>query len=580
MRSLVLMACLFAANAFAAAGGGPPGSFIALCYHEVRSDVRDYPDPFAVDDRSLVQQFEYLRGNGYTPVSLDQIIAARRGGPALPPKAVLLTFDDAYLSAYTKVFPLLREYRFPAVVGVVGGWIDDPDGANRQFGESGGVTKAEFPTWAQLREMADSGLVELASHTYDLHHGGLANPQGNVEPLATTRIYAGGRYEGDAAWRARVLEDFERNAAAILRGTGRSPRAVVWPYGSFNAELLRPAADKGMPIAFTLEDGINTPDVPLNAVRRVLVAHNPTISEFAAALRAPQSPQPVRVVQVSLDDVYEPDPAAQDLRLSLLLERIKVLSPSHVFLTAYSARDGAPYFPNRHLAVRADLFNRVAWQLITRARVKVYAMLGGAGHTLPAAALADMYADLASHASFSGLVFIDDAPSRSPGADGFVERTRMLAARAVDFRAPLSIVRGVRAASLQALRADPALARRVAEFAAHSDYVTVSTPPAEDSMSEAHAAAALAGLAPRRAGDPSDTGKLVFLLDAQAAGADAQGERLTRQMRDLQLSGSLNFGYTGEDFAADRPALGRVAPVMSLRTHPLPLAAPREAPAR
>ena len=96
------------------------GSFVALSYHEARDDVRDYPDPYAVDTAALVRQFAWLRGNGYTPVSLDEIVAARKGGKPLPAKAVLLSFDDAYLSFYTRVYPLLREFRFPAVLAVVG----------------------------------------------------------------------------------------------------------------------------------------------------------------------------------------------------------------------------------------------------------------------------------------------------------------------------------------------------------------------------------------------------------------------------------------------------------------------------
>ena len=62
-------------------------------------------------------------------------------------------------------------------------------------------------------------------------------------------------YEGDASWRSRVRADLARNADAIERGTGRRPRAIVWPYGSYNDELVRMAKDVGSPIALTLADG-------------------------------------------------------------------------------------------------------------------------------------------------------------------------------------------------------------------------------------------------------------------------------------------------------------------------------------
>src|SRR6185503_13397228 len=167
MRKIALLALVLLLQMAAAAAD----TFIVLCYHEVRDDVRDYPDPYAVDADALVRQFAWLKGNGYQPVSLEEILAARRGGKPLPPKAVLLSFDDAYLSFYTRVYPLLREHRFPAVLGVVGSWIDNPRSATAVYGEKSTVPDAEFPSWGQIREMQASGLVEIASHSYDLHHG-------------------------------------------------------------------------------------------------------------------------------------------------------------------------------------------------------------------------------------------------------------------------------------------------------------------------------------------------------------------------------------------------------------------------
>jgi biofilm PGA synthesis lipoprotein PgaB len=407
-------------------------SFTVLCYHEVRDDVRDYPDPYAVDSAALVRQFAWLRGDGYTPVSLDDIVAARQGGKPLPEKAVLLSFDDGYLSFYTRVYPLLREFGFPAVLGVVGKWIDSPADGPLSYGEKGTVSDASFPSWGQLREMAASGLVEIASHTYDLHHGIPANPQGNLEPAATTRIYdaAAGSYENDASWRARVRADLARNADVIERGTGRRPRAVVWPYGSYNDELVRMSGELGMPIALTLNDGKNTPDVPLSALRRTLIEHNPALADFTTEVRGPLFPEPVRVVQVNLDDVYSADPALQERNLSALLDRIEILRPTHVYLRATTGGGDAAYFPNRRLPLRADLFNRVAWQLATRNDVKVFAMLPASGFGLPPDAVAGIYEDLARFASFDGLVF--DEPAS--------EFTRQLSARASAFRAPLQTV--------------------------------------------------------------------------------------------------------------------------------------------
>lgn len=47
---------------------------------------------------------DWLSAHGYHPVSLSQLITASQGGAPLPPKPVLLTFDDGLRSVYTKVF--------------------------------------------------------------------------------------------------------------------------------------------------------------------------------------------------------------------------------------------------------------------------------------------------------------------------------------------------------------------------------------------------------------------------------------------------------------------------------------------
>ncbi|MBC7804030.1 MAG: poly-beta-1,6-N-acetyl-D-glucosamine N-deacetylase PgaB [Candidatus Parcubacteria bacterium] len=523
MKRLLAMflLALTAAPAFAA-----PDTLTILCYHEARDDVRDYPDPYAVDSEALVRQFAWLRANGYTPVKLDEVIAARQGGKPLPPKAVLLTFDDSYLSFHTRVYPLLRAFNFPAVLGVVGKWIGNPPSSAGPFGEKSTVPEASFTTWNQLREMTASGLVEIASHSYDLHRGVPGNPQGNLQPAATSRIRdaATGGYESDAVWRARIREDLARNSQLIESETGRRPRVVVWPYGSYNEELVRIAGELGMPVALTLNSGFNTPEVPLNALRRVLIEHNPSLGDFALAVRGPVHPEPLRLIRVSLDRVYSADAAQQELNLSRLLDRIKLLNPSHVVLQATADLDGdgvadATYFPTQHLPLRADLLNRVAWQLATRSGVVVFAALQVTATRLTENQIADTYEDLARHSSVAGLLF-------SHGSSEFTQRA---AERARRWRAPLKVVRE---------HADESQA--AADHAA--DYVVLPGAP--------------------RDAAPSTNGRFIYLLPA------GEGRQMAREMRALQLRGALNFGYGGDDYSSDLPPLRQIAPALSLRTHP------------
>jgi len=437
----------------------PAQSFRVLSYHDVRDNVREsfrtWPEPTAIDTRDLVEHFSWLAESGYQPVSLQQVIDARAGRAVLPEKAILLTFDDGYKSFYTKVFPLLKLFNYPAVLALVGEWMDAQPGEQVQYGERL-MPRTEFMSWAEVRETVASGLVEVASHSYGLHKGIQANPQGNEIPSAVSRLYFGQQqgYETDDQYAERIRGDLQRNNDLLQRELRAKPRVMVWPYGAYNHPVLRFAAEAGMQLTLNLEPGPNTPSDSLQRIRRTLITYDTNISDLAQLLREP-APQagapgrPERVIHVDLDYVYDADPQKQEENLSLLLDRMVRLRPSTVYLQAYADPDGDGvaeelYFPNRHLQMRADLFSRVAWQLTTRTAVKVYAWMPVLAFKLkgehpaakrlvqvmpgaPAGAsegryhrlspfdaqarktIMEIYEDLGKHAQFAGVLFHDDA---------------------------------------------------------------------------------------------------------------------------------------------------------------------------
>ena len=99
--------------------------------------------------------------------------------------------------------------------------------------------------------MQASGLVEFASHSYALHRGVQANPQGNMTPSAFTWRYdpATRRYETDAQQRARIRADLQRSRQQIAANLGRPPRAIVWPYGRYTEMQLAEAKALGFTFA-------------------------------------------------------------------------------------------------------------------------------------------------------------------------------------------------------------------------------------------------------------------------------------------------------------------------------------------
>ncbi len=421
-------------------------AFISLCFHDVRTDVGRGDDLSMATDR-FVALLSWLRQHDYKPVSIDDLLQANEGKKTLPDKAVLLTFDDGYRGFYTQVYPLLKAHGYPAVLAVVGSWLDAAPGETVDYGGKA-VPREKFLSWQQLREMADSGLVEIASHSYNGHRGVLANPQGNTQPAFTARVYTPDTqsYEGDAAYVARVRDDLEANARLLEKKLGRRPRVMVWPFGKFSQPGIEIAGQAGMLVDMGLGDGPGDTG-HLTGVNRLLVEGSLKLTALTWRIQHLLARGPQRVVQVDLDYVYDPDPQQIDRNLGKLIERIKAMQISTVYLQAFADPDGdgiadALYFPNRSLPMRADLFNRAAWQLKTRAGVRVYAWLPVLGfatakqdwlvqswHPENNSATWDpkaykrlspfvpevrelvkgIYADLGRHADFDGLLFHDDA---------------------------------------------------------------------------------------------------------------------------------------------------------------------------
>ncbi len=442
----ILLAGIFSATSGLAAA---EPRFIALCYHNVEDSDPDQTY-VGVTTGKLIEQLSWLDRNGYRFISVDDLIAARDGRHELPSKSVLLTFDDGFESFYTRVYPVLKALRAPAIFAVTGAWVTGRPGDFVTYGDRR-LPRDFFVSWDQVREMMASGLVEIASHTDALHQGILANPQGNAEPAVVThRFDTHSGYETEEAYRRRLDGDTEAMARLIQKETGRRPRVLVWPYGEYNRLAVTIGAAHGMPITLSLAEGSATLSA-LGAVPRELINQDPSLASFVTDLRQIDRRGPVRAVQLDLDYVYDPDPAQMDRNVGVLVQRIHDLSISTVYLQAFADPNGSGlvrqvYFPNRQLPMRADLFNRVAWQLRTRARVQVYAWMpvlafdfGDAGpmqHVAPwnpaadpaisAAAkenyqrlspfdptvrrrIRELYEDLARSAPVAGLLFHDDA---------------------------------------------------------------------------------------------------------------------------------------------------------------------------
>lgn len=425
-------------------------------YHEITEKKDAVMPAYAVTPKQFELHLDWLQKNGYNFVNVDQIIKANEGKSKLPTKPVLLTVDDGYQSFYKYAYPILKQRKIPVVLAVVGSWLEPKANAMVQFGDDK-LDRKKLLSWDELKTMQKSGIVEIGSHSYNLHRGVTGNPQGNSEPAAVTREYnpKTKTYEDDKDYADRIFNDLKKNNKVLSAHGLKAPRVMVWPYGRYNMEAVALAKKAGMPMTISLDDGPDHIEKSLGHMNRILVEGGMTTDSLAQEIQSRQmgftdNNRPQKIMHVDLDYIYDPDEAQQEKNLGRLLDRIRDMHVTTVFLQAFADPDAngsadMVYFPNRYLPMRADLFNRVAWQIQSRTQVgRLYAWMPLLAWELPASnpaskdlvvtqqaknsdhlnmgyhrlspyspearkVIEGLYEDLAKSTTFDGILFHDDA---------------------------------------------------------------------------------------------------------------------------------------------------------------------------
>lgn len=226
----------------------PPVEVPILMYHNL---VAEENDPSISTDTLWVGQFrrqmELLRENGFTAISFEELIAFAEEGESLPEKPVLLTFDDGYRSAYELVFPILREFEMKATMFPIGVSV------GKDTYKSTGYAMIPHFSWEEAKEMVDSGLVSIQSHTYDMHQW---------EPFELASLGVCLRpnllrqdWETEEEYAKALHSDLNRSRKGIEEGTGESVTVLSYPGGCYDQLSEELLASYGIKCTLTIQPG-------------------------------------------------------------------------------------------------------------------------------------------------------------------------------------------------------------------------------------------------------------------------------------------------------------------------------------
>ncbi len=130
---------------------------VILMYHSVgapngRATCLD------VSEEDFARQMAFLHARGFHVIRLTELAGILRRREKPRPRTVVITFDDGYDNNYTKAFPILKKYGFPATIFVVAGRLGE------DYDVARGVS-TRIMTPQMMQDMVASGLIDIGSHT-------------------------------------------------------------------------------------------------------------------------------------------------------------------------------------------------------------------------------------------------------------------------------------------------------------------------------------------------------------------------------------------------------------------------------
>ena len=244
-----LLGCLLAVAAFCIWRGGhevrqasKADTAVLLpvaMYHSV-TDVGDSPGQYVISPSMLENDLNYLSEHGYTTVTVNDLIAYVMDGASLPEKPVMLTFDDGYYNNYCNAYPLLQKYDMRAVLSSVGALTE-------QFSQTDDLEEHEawsYCTRAELKEMADSGVIEMQNHSYNFHT--LDQRKGCLRKSG----------ENTETYRAMFIDDTQQAQDLFTEIGIAKPICYTYPYGALNEETEELIGQCGFTVSLSCEEGI------------------------------------------------------------------------------------------------------------------------------------------------------------------------------------------------------------------------------------------------------------------------------------------------------------------------------------
>ena len=226
-----------------------------LCYHQFTTGSLA-ERRLEVSAENFERQMRFLSEEGFQVIPLKRLLAILKGKSAIPPKAVVLTIDDGYLSVYTYAYPVLKKYGFSATLFVYTDFI----------GGSAALS------WKQIKAMSESGVIDVESHTKT--HSSLAFDN---------------QQEDKTEYQKRIALEIDASAKAIMKHVGHMPKILAYPYGDSSRYVVDYMVKANYGLGATVRQGANMAYFDPMLLQRTMIYNDHTLDDFKNFLPTSQA---------------------------------------------------------------------------------------------------------------------------------------------------------------------------------------------------------------------------------------------------------------------------------------------------
>ncbi|MBE3557312.1 MAG: polysaccharide deacetylase family protein [Firmicutes bacterium] len=199
---------------------------------------------YSVYQDEFRQQMEEIKQSGATVITPDQLLRALEGKQPLPPKSVIITFDDIDISVYKYAFPILKEMDLPFTIFIISGEVGNPR-----------FKGLHLANWEQIQEMNASGLVTIGSHTDRMHYLTKSENPPFMDPHN----------------KVAFEQDAKQSVQTLQAHLGSKPLYFAYPYGFGSAATDQVLTQSGFRLIFTLAAGIEHASDSPPSIDRLLI---------------------------------------------------------------------------------------------------------------------------------------------------------------------------------------------------------------------------------------------------------------------------------------------------------------------